>query len=184
MGVVENSVFEKELERLTNSKTKIIELPKEKHKGRNINDVNVPQSLRKIIGETNELDSRTEALSIAKDFGISPSSVSAYAHGNTSTASYHKPNNDLDKHIEKKKRAVQLRARSVLMNTLAELKNRDLSDPSLKITELASVAKNMSGIMKDVEPSVTIQGGNNTQILVYKPRMSNEEDYQIINVNE
>src|SRR5215467_12710697 len=86
----------------------ILDIPKP---GRSEGDVNVPESLRKVIGETGAIEGHNAARQLASMFNISPSSTSAYTNGATSTSSYHKPNKDLSDHIKLGKAKVANRAR-------------------------------------------------------------------------
>src|SRR5215510_5460530 len=98
MGIVSDDDFDREINHLNRKPVvtpppvipEVVDMPRP---GRSNGDVNVPDSLRKIIGETSELEGRDAALELASKFGISPSSVSAYANGSTSTASMDKQPN-------------------------------------------------------------------------------------------
>src|SRR5215831_1011577 len=107
MGIVSDADFELEQSNLrpVPTKTEIKELERP---GRSDGDNNVPDSLRKIIGETAETEGRQEALALARTFGLSDSSVSAYANGSRSTSSY--DNQPLLDHINKSKARVSKRA--------------------------------------------------------------------------
>ena len=107
IGIVSDEDFESELNRISVPK-KVVpspvlnpEIVEMDRPGRKEGDVNVPESLRKIIGEEALLNGRQSALGLAKMFDISPASVSAYANGATSTASYNSPNTALVSHINK-----------------------------------------------------------------------------------
>src|SRR6516164_5456244 len=90
MGIVSDSDLESELANLNRPKQQV-EI-KQIDRGRGHNN-EAPESLRRIIGE--ESLNGTPASDIANAFGISKSSISAYKHGATSTASYNNPNPDL-----------------------------------------------------------------------------------------
>lgn len=118
--------------------------------GRNKGDVNVPNSLRKIIGDTATSEGRQEALALAKNFGISDSSASAYAHGSNSTSSYNdRPNLPV---INGAKERIQKRARIKLQVALKALTPEKIGES--KAIEIAGIAKAMSAIVKDMEPEV------------------------------
>lgn len=116
--------------------------------GRNNGDINVPDSLRKVIGDTAVSDGRQEALAIGRAFGISDSSVSAYGVGARSTASYNdRPALPV---INGAKEKIQRRARIKLHTALNSLTKEKIQES--KAIEIASIAKTMSGIIKDMEP--------------------------------
>ena len=185
IGVVADSDFELELNKLTNhsvkpqirgSVTNII------RPGRSTGDVNVPDSLRKIIGETNELDSRTEAIQLGRAFGISPSSVSAYANGATSTDSYNEPKPELKNHINEAKERIGKKARARLREALEHLTADKLSEA--KAVELASVAKSMSSISKEMEPESDHNKLDTPQYIIYAPQFRDERSFEVIQVSE
>lgn len=152
--------------------------------GRKEGDNNVPPSLRKIIGESSNLDGRAEALEIAKEFNISSSSVSAYANGATSTASYNSPDTDLQTHINKAKLRASKRASMKLLKALNHITDEKLENA--KVGDLAVVAKAMSGIVKDMEGnSIGPNGGTPAAAFIfYSPRPIHESQLPIINVQE
>jgi hypothetical protein len=150
--------------------------------GRNEGDKNVPDALRKIIGETSVIDGRKDALALAADFGISPSSVSAYNQGATSTASYDKqPNKSF---LDEGRVRIQKRARKTLFNALKHITEDKLE--GAKAVDLASIARNMGGIIKDMEPEpdTPANGGNNAQFIIFTPPTRDERDYEVITARE
>jgi predicted transcriptional regulator len=90
MGIVSDKDFDKELTNVdikpvSDNKAHIHILDKP---GRKPNDVNVPDTLRKTIASTAIEHGREAAIDLASQFGISPSSVSAYTQGARSTSTY------------------------------------------------------------------------------------------------
>lgn len=188
MGIVSNKDFEKEL---NNSKPKqpreeakpiatVIDIPTP---GRNEGDVNVPDSLRQVIGATSVTDGRAEALELGRQFGISPSSVSAYSRGATSTSSYdNTPNASI---IDKSRQRVTKRAMSRLMGALSHITPDKLANTSAK--ELASIAKDMSAVVKQMEPE-SDKGDNGKaqlpQFVVFAPQFRDERSYEVVYAKE
>src|SRR5690242_4858309 len=99
MGLVDDSEFESQLSNVTQSrsiqKPSIPSTPNPNNespvegevviedipsKGRKEGDNNVPESLRNLIGITAQTEGRKEAIALAKMFGVSPSSTSAYSN--------------------------------------------------------------------------------------------------------
>lgn len=207
MGIVPDSVFDKELER-TNSVplkeknltvSRSFKLPPQfkdieselndggitkypPDKGRKNGDNNVPNGLRNIIGQTAVTESREEALALARSFGISPSSVSAYTQGATSTKSYHDtPNQSV---INNAKERVSKRARGKLLLALSKLTEDKLE--MAKARDLASIAKDMSQVMKHMETddtkSPTEKAG--PTFIFYTPKIRSEENFEVVQAKE
>lgn len=183
MGIVSDEDFEKELQRSPAPEVKIPEVLPMQRPGRHEGDNNVPDSLRKIIGETSEIDGRKEALQLAEQFGISPSSVSAYANGSTSTDSMHKqPNLN---HINGAKERITRKAMNRLVRSL-----NAITDDKLEVTkpvELASIARAMSGIVKEMEPEQPKdpnEGKEGPTFVFYSPQVRDERHYEIIVARE
>lgn len=179
IGLVSREEFDREIkEKETEAEIKSIV----RH-GRTDGDVNIPESLRKIIGETSVIDGRDEALQIAKDFGVSSSSVSAYAKGATSTASYDSPNKSLISHINKSRRRAVKRASSVLNQALGAISQEKLDHTDAK--DLASISKDMSAIIKNLEPSsVDSSESKGPTFVVFAPQIRKEESFDVIDVQE
>ena len=191
MGIVSDKDFEKEVGRLETPSqssvpgntlpglTEILPLPVP---GRKEGDVNVPDSLRKIIGETSELDGRQAALDLASHFGISPSAVSAYRNGSTSTASMDKQPNL--PHINGAKMRVAKVAMRKLKQSLTHLTDEKLSEA--RPHELAVIARNMSAIVKEMEPEPEKEntGKQGPTFVLFAPSLHKEEHYETINVRE
>lgn len=180
IGLVVDNEFDLELQRLNPKRN---ESHKKESHGRNEGDVNVPDSLRKIIGEEAVINGRKEALKLARDFNISPSSVSAYAKGATSTASYHAPSESIISHINHSRRRAIKRASHTLNQALGSITQEKLDYSDAK--DLASIAKNMSAIIKDLEPqSVEVAGTATPQFVIFAPSFRREETFEVIDVKE
>ena len=179
MGIVDDNELERELNKLNkNNSVQIIDSPS---KGRAPNDVNVPDSLRKIIGETSEIDGRKEAVALAKMFDISPSSVSAYANGVTSTASYNEKKTDIQNHINESKARIAGKARARLMKSLNFITDEKLGEA--KVSEVALVARHMATVMREMEPPKTeVNENNGIQFIFYSPHIKKEDSYDVIDV--
>jgi hypothetical protein len=147
-------------------------------RGRSAGDVNVPLSLQQLIGETGALDSRQEAIALAKDFGISESSASAYAAGATSTASYNQPTPAINDHISKVKARIAKKARGKLNVALDALTPEKLEHAKAK--DISGVARDMAGVIKSLEYTDSSQNNpnnlpaNQPQIVIYAPSVVQE----------
>jgi len=183
IGVVSDSDFETEVNKVR-SINPIGQVVDKTPLGRG-NSLEVPDSLRKVIGETGAVDGRQEALALGRMFGISPSAASAYANGANSTTTYDTPNPGIKSVINKRKERISRRASKVLNASLDELANEDkLKD--VKAIELSTIARNMASIVKDMEPEIEkgpSENGGPTFVL-YAPQFTKEERYDVINLNE
>lgn len=191
MGIVSDADFDKEvgnLNKTTPTPPPIPVLDGEvmpmQRPGRKEGDVNVPDSLRKIIGETSELEGRDVALELAAKFGISPASVSAYANGSTSTATMDKQPNL--PHINGAKDRVAKKAMRKLMQSISHITPAKMVNA--KPHELAVIARNMSAIVKEMEPekpkNPEDDGKKGPTFVFFAPTLHKEEHYETINVRE
>lgn len=189
IGIVSDDELNKELESLSGSIKKapkaiegtVVERTK---KGRSDGDNNVPDSLRKIIGEEAVINGRASAMQIADSFGISPSQVSAYAKGATSTASYDSPSKSIISHINKSRARAIKKASHVLHSALGAITQEKLDYTDAD--KLSGIAKDMSVIIKNLEPqqdSPDIQV-KTPQFVIFAPQFRKEETFETIQVQE
>lgn len=199
IGINSDQDFQRELDRLQGRKStrsaredeppvpivpqvQIVEKP---HRGRKEDDINIPESLRKIIGETSVIDGPKEAIKLANQFGISRSSVSAYAKGATSTTSYNDPKPAILDHINKSRKRAIKRASNTLNASLGAITQEKLDYTDAK--DLAIIAKNMSAIIKDLEPPQVVPSSETSggpQFVIYAPQFKSETSFESIVVNE
>ena len=185
IGVVSDEDFEKELESFNTTKkpttpadTPVItgEIVDVEKPGRKEGDVNIPNSLRALIGEEQLINGRPAALALAQDFGISDSSVSAYANGATSTASYDKPKPAIIGQINKARQKAIKRAQNTLNSALGAITQEKLDYTDAK--DLSVVAKNMSAIIKDLEPEKVKEETDDdkpkVQFVIYAPQFKTD----------
>lgn len=191
MGIVNDSDFDKELNNSSRSIPSIPHSPKPTAvitsippKGRGEGNIEVPNALRKVIGEESEINGREAALEMAEAFGISSSSVSAYSNGSTSTATYDK--NPNISHLLKAKERISKRARTRLVQALNHITDEKLE--LAKVVEVAAVARAMSAIVKDMEPpqpKLEIgTNGNGPNFIFYSPQTRKEETFDMVHVKE
>lgn len=155
-------------------------------RGRSDGDNNVPDSLRKIIGEEAVLNGRASALKIAGEFGISPSSVSAYAKGATSTKSYDQPKPSIISHINKSRARAIKRASTTLNAALGSITQEKLDYADAK--DLSTIAKDMSVVIRNLEPQKEPVAENTVaatpQFVIFAPQFRKEDSFEVITVNE
>jgi hypothetical protein len=189
MGIVDDDSLQKELQNLNgrampcHDKCHEGEIIDIERKGRKENDVNVPSSLRKIIGETSEIDGRKEGVQLGKLFDISPSSVSAYANSSTSTKTYHSREKEILDHINQRKLKITNRASHKLMRALDAVTDDKLQNA--KLSEVASITTAMSAVIKNMEPETKNTNHNEgVQFIVFAPQIVSEDKFQTIDLNE
>lgn len=143
------------------------------------NQLEIPNEIRALVAE--EAINGARAKDVSKSFGISESSISAYKHDATSTTTYDKPNDSLKKSNDSVRDVITDKARGRLMSALDAITDENIS--SAKVKDIASIAKDMSVIVKNMEPE-RAQNVQNTQVIIYKPRMRDEDEFDVITVNE
>lgn len=146
-------------------------------RGRGLNNVEVPDSLRALIGITAIESGRAEALALAREFGVSDSSVSAYTNGSTSTASYHSPSPVLRKKINNTKERLGKIARGKLALSLKHITEDKVANAKLR--DVAAVATAMAAVVKNMEPE-TDKGSSQVNIVLYAPKLRAESSYEVI----
>jgi predicted transcriptional regulator len=191
VGLVNDDDFLKEMNKLSGRKTEkeshpiIPEIVELDHKGRKEGDNNVPDALRQIIGEDATINGRQSALGIARMFGISDSSVSAYAKGSTSTSSYDSPSPTIKNHIIRARQRASKKAGAVLTRALGAITQEKLDYTDAK--DLSVIAKNMSAIVKDLEPPSSDKPADENkqpQFVIFAPQFRDERSFDTIHVQE
>jgi predicted transcriptional regulator len=154
-------------------------------RGRKEGDKNVPESLRKVIAEEHLLNGRESALQIASQFGVSSSSVSAYAKGATSTTSYNQPAKSLIQHINKSRERAIKRASKTLNGALAAITQEKLDYADAK--DLSGIAKDMAVVIKNLEPASQVEDSAKqagVQFVIFAPQFRKEESFEVIQSGE
>lgn len=202
LGIVSESEFEKELNNSNTPYSNRVNPVTPKHEnevltgevidpvplGRGKGNVEVPESLRKVISDTHVTDGRKSAVELASYFSISKQSAQAYGkYGSTSLANYDEPDKtekskEISNHLTNTKNRIIKRAHNKLLTALSNITDDKLQ--SAKIKDVAIVAKAMSGIIKDMEPDSANADAakNQPTFVVYAPRMIKEENYDTIHV--
>jgi hypothetical protein len=184
MGIISDDEFARQLDELENGKS----IPEPEVRPAVVVDINrgrghtneTPESLRKIIGET-ALEGAS-VHSISEAFQISPSSISAYKAGATSTASYHKPDQELVKHTNNVRSKIADKATKRIMLALKEITPERVKDAKLK--DISALAKDMSAVVKNIEPQTATQI-NAPTYMIYAPRVRKEDEFEVVEaINE
>jgi predicted transcriptional regulator len=183
MLIVNDSEFDSEFNKLNKSEVRkeaeIIDAPTI---GRGNGNIEVPDTLRKVIGEESAVNGRQSAVELAKSFGLSPSSVSAYAVGAKSTATIaDRPNST---HITDAKERVSKVARRRLMSALHHITGEKLSEAKAK--DLAGVAKDMAAVIRIMEPTPQSSEvvNNGPTFVFYSPQHRKEESFDVVYAKE
>jgi predicted transcriptional regulator len=139
----------------------------------------VPTSVRAVIAA--EAICGTPIKDVAETFGVSPSSVSAYKNGATSTASYNKPDEELKKKNDEVRGTVSSLALANLMSALKNITPEKLANSKLQV--ISGVAKDMSSIVNNMNPPDENKAAFQ-QVIVFKPRMRDEDDYEVLDIQK
>ncbi|SRR6266498_3644681 len=181
IGIVSSDEFDLELAKLTPHHNQPINTTvKQIEHGRAPGDNAVPQELRKIISE--EANQGTPAAELTKVFDVSPSSISAYKHGATSTASYNKPDDDLIHHRNDVRLKISTKATNKILLAMKHITEEKLANA--KVRDLASVAKDMSVVARNMDGDQITQNQQNNQFIFYAPKSRDESEFDIIPVNK
>lgn len=173
MGIVSDDDFNKEIGKIIHPT--VISPPM---KGRNgVNQL--PESLRKVIGESSIVDGNKNVI---ESFGISQASVSAYKHGATSTSTYNEPNKELKSHINGTKERIIKKASKKLNLALDSITEDKMVD--IKARDAAGIAKDMSQIIRNMEPEKNDGPQQQNNIVFYAPRLREESDFETITIQE
>jgi len=179
LGVLKEDEFLTELEKLNGKVISSAKVIPAKQPGRNGKE-ETPVAIRKVIAG--------EPLSAGKElanlFNVSESSVSAYKVGATSTATYNTPEIGLANHARSAREKIALRAGKRLSLALNHITDDKLANA--KLSEISGVARDMSTIVKNMEPPAEQQSGNklNAQFVFFAPRLKSEADYDSVIVSE
>lgn len=183
LGIVEDSEFDLELDKLDKNQSEPRAVIVDKGiPGRKNGDNGVPSALRKIIGEEAITNGRQAAIGIAEEFGISHDSADAYKNGATSLATFNEPNPSLQSHLAGIKEKIVQKATGKLDSALESITPDKLED--IKPRDAAGIAKDMSVIIRNMEPDSDDKPRIGPNYIFYSPRSRKEEDYETLQVDE
>jgi hypothetical protein len=183
LGIVSDDEFDFEVSSLissTRNEEKRDSEVRQIERGRG-NKVETPEEIREIISEASLQGARSKDL--AKIFPISSSSISAYKNSATSTASYNKPDQKLENHNSEVRDRITQRATKRIMMALSAITPEKVQ--SAKLKDISGLAKDMSSVVKNLEPQGRVSGDvNQTNYVFYIPKEKRLEDFETIVVNE
>ena len=180
LGIVSDDIFESELKK---EKVPIGEIKLPKPLGKPEGTPDTPDSIRRLIGDNALTDGRQDTLELAAAFGLSDSSVAAYSNGATSTTTYNDKNNALKGFLEGRRQKIARRASSAVLRAIEQIDDDKLA--SSKAVELASIAKALSGVVKDMLPEEknnTINNNTAVKLVVHVPQQTKESSFDTITV--
>jgi len=170
---VDDDVFDSELNNTVEHKQIIIGRPK----GRK----DIPTGIRKLAAQ--DAIAGGTSKEVQEAYGISSSQVSAFKHDATSTATYDKPDEELKKSNDSFREQVSGTARERLMMALEGITPDKINNAKLPV--VSSVARDMSVIIKNMEPSTpAISIDNSKKVIVYRPTSKTEDDYDVIDATD
>lgn len=186
LGILNDDEFNKELGKSSETElvnNEVVAQIKDRELGKGADNNDVPNSLRRVIGEEYAVNGRKAALELAEQFGVKKDSVSAYGNGSTSCATYNKQPNLA--FLNSARLKVSRKATEVLGRALEEITDENRLS-ACSAVELASVAKSMSGIVKDMEPELpkSNEGGSGPTYVFYAPTIKSENHYDVVNARE
>ena len=179
-GIISDESFDAQLNELSKKKTiqpraTVVDI----NRGRG-NTPELPSEIRKLISE--ESINGVPAKELSKLFHVSESAISAYKHDATSTSSYHNPDNELKEHNDKVRNTITSNARGRLLAALDNITDDKLRE--VKVRDAAGIAKDMSAIIRNLEPVHTPGGQLNQQFIFYAPKTRSESDFEVIEARE
>ncbi len=173
LGIVPDDVFEKEVEQYLNGH--VIE---KVNRGRPENALNVPETLKRVLGDTAIEAGLPAATELAKTFGVSRTQVNEYSNGQTGRFN---PDHFLTQHINKTKQRIAKKAAGVTKRALMQITDEKLEQSSAP--ELASVARAAAAIVKDMTPESSASPNSQTvQFVIHRPARSEEKNYPVIDI--
>ncbi len=148
--------------------------------GRGLGTENLTPEMRAIIAQEAIVSGRT-AEDVAREYGVSTQAVEAYKNGATSLATYNQPDAALKTVVNEAKDVIKIEAQNKLLLAIQALTGEKIT--SAKARDIASIAKDMSSIVRDSREAnqININGG---QTIVYAPRVKEEDDYKVVEVRE
>lgn len=148
-------------------------------RGRGLGKKETPVQIRKLVAS--EAIAGVKVEDIRESYNISPSSISAYKNGATSTASYNKPDKELDGNNKQVRAVLSERAESVALEAIGLLTLEKME--SSKAKDISSIAKDMSSVISNMRDS-NGNGGPKVNVMIYQPQIREEADFKVIDIKE
>lgn len=157
--------------------TMIVEMP---GVGRHPEVGNVPQSLRKLLGEEVAINGLKSAMHLANSVGgLSQPTLSSYGSGNISRNNPSSDGDDLTNYLNNRKSKITKKALNKLTLVMSMIDEEKLLGCDAK--ELSTIAKDMATVSKQMEPTVKeAEKKEPVQFIMYAPQIKNEQHYETI----
>jgi len=183
MGILNDVEFEKEMGITIKRESPEEAVVEDIKLGRPPGKKEVPPEIRELVAKS-AINGEGTGEDIAKAFGVSESSVSAYKVGAHSTTSYNSPNETLQSKLSDYKARISTKARNRLVNALNEITPARLE--GVKPRDLAAIAKDMSSIVKDFDPASAVSSASNqnVQFVFMAPRVKDVSEFTVIDVKD
>jgi DNA-binding transcriptional regulator YdaS (Cro superfamily) len=153
---------------------------KELDRGRGLGQKNIPMPVRKIIQETTLENGRKKGVELAKSFGVSPSSVSAYKRGETGLGQPKNP--ELVGQLNEIKSKISTDAALTVSRAIGYITPEKMKD--LSANKVAVLARDLSAVVKTMSPEDQAQVGFGPNFIIYAPKMKSEDAYEVIESGE
>jgi len=164
LGIITEEEFQKEL---ASAPAPLISFVR---RGRN-EAKETPDSIRKIAASL--AIEGVPAKEIEKEFGLSPSSISAYKNGSHSTSNYNEGNQELRKFVNDKKDEIVRTAHSKISEVLLAITPEKISESSAR--DNSSIAKDLSVVIKNITPEQ--EHKPDVSFVIHVPVQKSERDY-------
>lgn len=180
IGVVNDEIFNREMaalgitqsiEQITNESVRNIV------RGRR-NKKETPEAIRALVAT--EKQAGAPSAELEKAFNVSKSSVSAYGNGATSTATYNKPDPAITDALTTAGNHIVGIAHNKLISALEAITDEKVTN--LSANKAAMLARDMSSVVRNIKPPEQPVNINNNQVVIFRPRMKEEDDFEVIEV--
>lgn len=154
--------------------------------GRHTDVNNVPQSLRKILGEEVATNGLRSAMHLAESLGghgISQPTLSTYGRGEISPNHKSDKSNELFEYVNGRKTKITKRALNKLNLAMSLIDEEKLL--GCDANELTNVAKGMAQVVKHMEPDKSDNEKKDpVQFHFYAPQIRNEQHYEVVRAKD
>jgi hypothetical protein len=185
LGIVSNEDFEREIEKGSsrNNLEIISRIIEKKPLGRPLDKPPVPETAKKLIAE--EVLLGADRKELANTFNVGEQMPNVFVKGATSASSYNNKNQAIVEHLNSVRGKIVKRASNKLLNALGHITEDKLTEQDAR--SLAGIAKDMSAIVKNMEPqsgSEGNNGGNRVAIIFHAPKEKPLESFDVINIKD
>lgn len=181
IGILTDDELEIELNKSVSNTTALVvnKIPV----GRPVDRPNIPDVVKKIVGEASLEGASTKELSAL--FNISQPTINASAMGFARAGANAPINDELNSHVNKIKDKIKTRASNKLLNALREITPDKLSSASAR--DNSAIAKDMSHIIRNMDdaPAHERDGkgvSNAAQFIFFAPAQKSIEAYDVVEV--